>query len=111
MKPADLSSLDKWNTLEMYNLAPKALTLRGMRGLMIIALTLITRLSLTQVITVSEKPWNPGTLQPLTRRTRTLARYQDNAVEPLYNGHLGTYLSGRCREVAVMGRLSIRGFK
>ena len=24
-------------------------------------------------------------------------------VEPPYNGHLGTYLSGLCREVAVMG--------
>ena len=34
-----------------------------------------------------------------------------NTVEPLYNGHLRTEFSGRCKEVAVMGRLSIRGFE
>ena len=56
---------------------PKALTLRATRGLMINALTLITPLSLTQEITVSEKLWSPGTLQPLTRRT-ILVHYQDN---------------------------------
>ena len=32
-------------------------------------------------------------------------------VEPLYNGHLRTKFSGRCKEVAVMGRFSIRGFE
>ena len=39
---------------------------------------LITPLSLTQEITVSEKLWNPGTLWPLTRPTITLTRYQGN---------------------------------
>ena len=34
-----------------------------------------------------------------------------NTVEPFYNGHLRTKFSGRCREVAVMGRFSIRGFE
>ena len=32
-------------------------------------------------------------------------------VEPLYNGHLRTEFSGRCEEVAVMGRFSTRGFE
>ena len=36
---------------------------------------------------------------------------QTCTVESLYNGHLRTDLPGRCREVAVMERLSIRGFE
>ena len=35
-----------------------------------------------------------------------LRRY---TVEPLYNGHLRTEFSGRCKEVAVMERFSVRG--
>ena len=34
-----------------------------------------------------------------------------NTVEPFYNGHLRTESSGRCKEVAVMGRFSIRRFE
>ena len=32
-------------------------------------------------------------------------------VEPLYNGHFRTEFSGRCKEVAVMGRFLIKGFE
>ena len=34
-----------------------------------------------------------------------------NTVEPHYNGHLRTEFSGRCEEVAIIGRFSIRGFE
>ena len=34
-----------------------------------------------------------------------------NTVEPLYNGHLRAEFSGHCKEVASMGRFSIREFE
>ena len=33
--------------------------------------------------------------------------YTSNTVEPLYNGHLGAEITGRCREVAVVGRFQL----
>ena len=33
-----------------------------------------------------------------------------DTAEPLYNGHFRTDFSGRCKEVAVMGRFSVKGF-
>ena len=45
------------------------------------------------------------TPRPSTRRTSRLLRTPDrytSTVEPLYNGHLGTNLCGRCVEVAIV---------